>query len=924
MEVGALFNQGFLGQGFSWWIGQIPDDATWRDNIIPGKFDNKEQVKGWGRRYKVRIIGIHDQGEATLPSDQLPWAQVMYPITAGGGQGEVYQTPGIRQGNFVFGFFMDGPDGQVPVIMGILGNNTQTALQNATSLQGSSPKAKNFSPISGFADSVVEKLQTAELIPEEGLTAKRPTTKEQAKEEVNVSNIGGPNWQPTADQQSDIDAAQQSLDKLAEQWTASGKTLQEIEEFSANFIGSVVKQGVKNRSQEANSPNTPPQPGPSKENSDNPHLTSAGDVKRDDKYKEKIVLLKPDDMVQSAITATQTAMDNLTVKADKYFQSMKDYGYIEAVSGAGSIQDLKHEMESISKEIAKYMKVPFNKMHEYTEKTINKELQGKVSNLPACYRFQLADVTDMTGESMLESYGKMTEGLEDQIKSIMSNMLPLDAIRQQVFDSVPDTSDTVISVNDASDAMIVAAFVENANRAPSINELAYYRDYGTVDAAISQIATADFSSNAVSNSNLTNDTSQAATIEDSIEVSVPHVPVCSAEDLLGRLLHSNKDRIDKLNQDTVSQFNYFLEDIKSQIGGTPPDPNALPEPQHPEGAIISQNDEEVLNQTRGGSKYTTTSDVSTYWYTNINPGITTSPGRGATVNVGVTTGGLGAESGGQAKGFTWIDRGTGYVHPGANAINCTVVGSGTGAGMLVNYTTYSASDKRIDQIFVHTAGENYEPNTLLRIDDGNFDAQFILDEVYGAVNPGGINILNPGSKYEVGDVIAVHNPDSTALPATFTVTATNDPGQGKANGGKAQSLTDIISLIGNLDGNVMSALNFENIKANLFPFEQAPKPALSDLYQLGKGGSGGEQPQLPSFGAVGEFVNKVEELSTTLSEKEFLDVLPKPKAPLPFIKPSMGEPDVFFNKDNIDTVADTLRDMKGNLIDATGKLIKTE
>ena len=440
MEVGALFNQGFLGQGFSWWIGQIPDDATWRDNIIPGKFDNKEQVKGWGRRYKVRIIGIHDQGEATLPSDQLPWAQVMYPITAGGGQGEVYQTPGIRQGNFVFGFFMDGPDGQVPVIMGILGNNTQTALQNATSLQGSSPKAKNFSPISGFADSVVQKLQTAELIPQEGLTAKRPTKKEQAKEEVNVSNIGGPNWQPTADQQSDIDAAQQSLAKLAEQWTASGKTLQEIEEFSANFIGSVVKQGVKNRSQEANSPNTPPQPGPSKENSDNPHLTSAGDVKRDDKYKEKIVLLKPDDMVQSAITATQTAMDNLTVKADKYFQSIKDYGYIEAVSGAGSIQDLKKEMESISKEIAKYMKVPFNKMHEYTEKTINKELQGKVSNLPACFRFQLADVTDMTGESMLESYGKMTEGLEDQIKSIMANMIPLDDIRNEVFNSMQDTS----------------------------------------------------------------------------------------------------------------------------------------------------------------------------------------------------------------------------------------------------------------------------------------------------------------------------------------------------------------------------------------------------------------------------------------------------------------------------------------------------
>ena len=112
--------------------------------------------------------------------------------------------------------------------------------------------------------------------------------------------------------------------------------------------------------------------------------------------------------------------------------------------------------------------------------------------------------------------------------------------------------------------------------------------------------------------------------------------------------------------------------------------------------------------------------------------------------------------------------------------------------MKVNYTTYGPGNRKIQQIFVNEPGENYEPNTLMRIDDGNFDAQFILDEVYGAVNPGGINILNPGSKYEVGDVIAVHNPDSTALPATFTVTATNDPGQGKANGGKAQSLTCLL------------------------------------------------------------------------------------------------------------------------------------
>ena len=129
MEESSLYNPGFLGSGgFHWWVGQVADDSTWRDNILPGKFEDKNAVPGWGRRYKVRIIGLHDQEEETIPSDQLPWAQVMYPVTAGGGQSGAVATPQIRQGNFVFGFFLDGQEQQVPVIMGVLGNNTQTTL----------------------------------------------------------------------------------------------------------------------------------------------------------------------------------------------------------------------------------------------------------------------------------------------------------------------------------------------------------------------------------------------------------------------------------------------------------------------------------------------------------------------------------------------------------------------------------------------------------------------------------------------------------------------------------------------------------------------------------------------------------------------------------------------------------------------------
>jgi hypothetical protein len=130
MEGGSLFNSGFLGASFSWWIGQIVDDSAWRDNIIPGKFENGNAIPGWGYRYKVRIIGLHDQGEVEIPSDQLPWAQVMFPITAGGGQTSATQTPNLRQGMMVFGFFLDEKDQQVPVIMGVLGNNEQTSLAN--------------------------------------------------------------------------------------------------------------------------------------------------------------------------------------------------------------------------------------------------------------------------------------------------------------------------------------------------------------------------------------------------------------------------------------------------------------------------------------------------------------------------------------------------------------------------------------------------------------------------------------------------------------------------------------------------------------------------------------------------------------------------------------------------------------------------
>ena len=53
-----------------WWIGQIADDSTWRNNQLPGKFKDADTIPGWGYRYKVRIMGVHDHG--SKDSDPLP------------------------------------------------------------------------------------------------------------------------------------------------------------------------------------------------------------------------------------------------------------------------------------------------------------------------------------------------------------------------------------------------------------------------------------------------------------------------------------------------------------------------------------------------------------------------------------------------------------------------------------------------------------------------------------------------------------------------------------------------------------------------------------------------------------------------------------------------------------------------------------
>ena len=40
---------------------------------------------GWSWRYKVRIFDKHTEDKVVLPDEELPWAQVLLPVTAGSG-----------------------------------------------------------------------------------------------------------------------------------------------------------------------------------------------------------------------------------------------------------------------------------------------------------------------------------------------------------------------------------------------------------------------------------------------------------------------------------------------------------------------------------------------------------------------------------------------------------------------------------------------------------------------------------------------------------------------------------------------------------------------------------------------------------------------------------------------------------------------
>jgi len=132
----------FMGKnGFIWFVGVVED---------------RSDPKSLGR-LRVRCLGYHTEDLVKLPTADLPWAHVMNPITSATVSG-LGQTPlGAVEGSWVVGFFQDGEDAQMPVIIGTLPGipdalpDTEAKKGFQDSVNGVYPKYKDETDVNRLA-----------------------------------------------------------------------------------------------------------------------------------------------------------------------------------------------------------------------------------------------------------------------------------------------------------------------------------------------------------------------------------------------------------------------------------------------------------------------------------------------------------------------------------------------------------------------------------------------------------------------------------------------------------------------------------------------------------------------------------------------------------------------------------------------------
>jgi hypothetical protein len=117
--------------GFTWFLGIVQDI---NDPLSCG-------------RVKVRCIGWHSDSVDELPVENLPWAQVLMPVTSASTSSVGRSGTGLLNGSYVMGFFLDGETSQQPIVMGSL-----HGIPDGSDQGGYSDPDKVYPKFPGFPD----------------------------------------------------------------------------------------------------------------------------------------------------------------------------------------------------------------------------------------------------------------------------------------------------------------------------------------------------------------------------------------------------------------------------------------------------------------------------------------------------------------------------------------------------------------------------------------------------------------------------------------------------------------------------------------------------------------------------------------------------------------------------------------------------
>jgi len=161
-----LGNNHYAGSGgFDAFIGQVPSNASQAEQVSEGK--------GVGNRCRVRVCGEHPFDIASLPDEELPWANLALPVTAGSGAANYATSSVIQQGDMVYGVWLDKAH-TIPLVTHVF-PRSQLVSRNGTPasfVPGTGYSDVTPEPVNGFVSESNEQEKTSQNTP--GTTGKKP------------------------------------------------------------------------------------------------------------------------------------------------------------------------------------------------------------------------------------------------------------------------------------------------------------------------------------------------------------------------------------------------------------------------------------------------------------------------------------------------------------------------------------------------------------------------------------------------------------------------------------------------------------------------------------------------------------------------------------------------------------------------------